>query len=127
MTVPSASFFAVNTTQYHYQGLNIAWTDDINETIKEGESLIKEVGDNIHHKETLLVSLAFLYKLLNANNKVLELYMQLASMDSHEPNFLRNYPLSLLQFNKEKEAIIWFRKYFAFYQNDIPIQELYFQ
>lgn len=115
------------TTQYHYQGLNIAWTDDINETIKEGESLIKEVGDNIHHKETLLVSLAFLYKLLNANNKVLELYMQLASMDSHEPNFLRNYPLSLLQFNKEKEAIIWFRKYFAFYQNDIPIQELYFQ
>lgn len=109
------------------KGFDISWNKELFEAIEESQNLLSEVNDDTSDKENLLIALSFLYRVTNQDDKLLNTYKELEKIDSHNPNFLRNYPLMLVQLNKQKEALKWFKKYFYEYPEDLFVKSIYFQ
>ncbi len=115
------------TDNFSKNGFDPSWKSNLQPLISKAKELLKIVHENKQDKETLLISLAFLYRVANETEEVLNYYKQLESLNSKNPNFLRNYPLILVQTGKQKESISWFLQYTNEYPEDLFILDIYYQ
>lgn len=73
-----------------------------------------------------------LYRIISDNEKSLTAFEKLKEIGSQNPNFLRNYPIELIQThanlsNAEKEVILnYFRKFLSIYPEDNIIHDAYY-
>lgn len=115
------------TDNFSKNGFDPSWKSNLQPLISKAKELLEIVHENKQDKETLLISLAFLYRVANETEEVLNYYKQLESLNSKNPNFLRNYPLILVQTGKQKESISWFLQYTNEYPEDLFILDIYYQ
>lgn len=115
------------TDIFSKNGFDPSWKSSLQPLISKAKELLEIVHENKQDKETLLISLAFLYRVANETEEVLNYYKQLESLNSKNPNFLRNYPLILVQTGKQKESISWFLQYINEYPEDLFILDIYYQ
>ena len=125
LEIQAIAFNFANT--FSKKGFDISWNKKLYETIEKAQQLLFDVNDDKSDKENLLIALSFLYRVTNQNDKLLNTYKGLEEIDSHNPNFLRNHPLTLVQLNRQKESLAWFKKYFSEYPEDLFVRSIYFQ
>lgn len=97
--------------------------------IEECDILLKEAGEDIIIKETILVAKALLARVINDDENCMKSFSELKRINSKHPNFLRIYPLELLRYNAENnkiEALQYMKEFLSYYPDDIKIQVIYF-
>ena len=115
------------TDKFSKTGFIPSWKQILPSLISKVKELLEIVHENKQDNETLLISLAFLYRISNETDKLLDIYKQLENLKSKNPNFIRNYPLILVQIGKIKESTKWFEVYIKEYPEDLFILDIYYQ
>lgn len=115
------------TDKFTKTGFDPSWKQILPKLISKTKELLEIVNEDKQNKETLLISLAFLYRVSNETDKILDTYKQLENLKSNNPNFIRNYPLILVQTGKKKESIKWFELYTKEYPEDLFMLDIYYQ
>lgn len=118
--------------KYSEEGYNPSNFEKINKLIAESILLAEEAKDDFKATETILLAQAMLYRIISDNEKSLTAFEKLKEIGSQNPNFLRNYPIELIQThanlsNAEKELILnYFRKFLSIYPEDNIIHDAYY-